>query len=85
LVDQDEDESLGEQGHEDDLLHRKPVVHPARGKGEDDRSEGKAGDDEADLEAVEPELQEVEGGQEERGREGELPDEVDDMDLADHG
>ena len=59
----------------------KPVVDPARGKGDEERRQGEQGNDDADLPAVEADVQEVERDKKKQGGDRELAGEIDVMDL----
>ena len=59
--DEEQEKAFGKQAAPDDAGHGKAVIDPAHGKGDQERRQGEHGDDDADLHAVEPDVQKVEG------------------------
>ena len=77
---EEQEKTLGKQTAPDDAGHGKAVINPARGKGDQERRQGEYGDDDADLHAVEPDLQKMEGNEEKDGRDRECAGEIDEVD-----
>ena len=79
-----EAEGLDEEPGPDDAGHGDAVVDPPDREGHEERGDGPDRDERADLPARESDLEEMERGEEEDGRDGELPGEVEDVDLGVH-
>jgi len=78
----EEDQAVDQESAPDDLGDGQPVVDPARGKGDEKRHQGVERNDRPDLPAVEADLEEMEGDEEEDGVDRHLPAEVDEMNFV---
>lgn len=77
---EEQEKAFGKQAAPDDAGHGKAVIDPARGKGDQERRQGEHGDDDADLHAVEADVQEVEGDEKKNGCDRECAGEIDEVD-----